>query len=196
MSGATALAPVVLEGRIVRLEPLREDHAPALFEGAGGPEVWRFMPCPPPESIADTLAWIRPALAAQAAGRELPFAIVDRAADRPVGSTRFLDFRPLDGAVEIGWTWLAPGSQRTGANREAKRLLFEHAFERLGLQRVQLKTDRRNERSQRAIERLGAVREGVLRRDRRTWDGSWRDTVYFSVLADEWPAVRARLAGS
>jgi RimJ/RimL family protein N-acetyltransferase len=121
------------------------------------------------------------------------WATVERASDRAVGSTRFGDIAPEHGRVEIGWTWIAPSRQRSAVNTEAKLLQLTYAFDTLGAGRVALKTDLRNERSQRAIERLGAVREGVLRRHLRLPDGHVRDTVYYSILADEWPAVRARL---
>jgi RimJ/RimL family protein N-acetyltransferase len=121
------------------------------------------------------------------------WATVDRASGRAIGSTRFGDIEPDHGRVEIGWTWIAPAFQRTAVNTEAKLLQLTYAFETLGAGRVALKTDGRNERSQAAIARLGAVREGVLRRHTRLPDGFVRDTVYYSILADEWPAVKARL---
>lgn len=144
--------------------------------------------------VEETLAWIRETLA-RVPGTEVPFAILRRADGRPVGSTRYMDIQRPNRGLEIGWTWLGPDARRTPVNTECKRLLLGHAFDDLGAVRVQLKTDGDNVRSQRAIERLGARREGVLRRHRRRWDGSWRDTVYYSVLDDEWPAVRARLDG-
>lgn len=122
-------------------------------------------------------------------------ATIDRAKDRAVGSTRYLEIRPADRGIEIGSTWLGAESQRTAINTEAKYLLLRHAFETLGALRVQLKTDRRNEKSQKAIERLGAVREGILRKQVVTWNGYVRDSVYFSITDDEWPSVRARLEG-
>jgi RimJ/RimL family protein N-acetyltransferase len=121
------------------------------------------------------------------------WATVERATRQAVGSTRFGDIAPEHGRVEIGWTWIAPSRQRTAVNTEAKLLQLTYAFETLGAGRVALKTDARNSRSQRAIERLGAVREGVLRRHIRLPDGYMRDTVYYSILGDEWPAVKARL---
>jgi RimJ/RimL family protein N-acetyltransferase len=128
-----------------------------------------------------------------AAGRYVAWATVDRASGRAIGSTRFGDISPADGRLEIGWTWIAPSYQRTAANTEAKLLQLRYAFDDLGATRVALKTDGRNVRSQAAIERLGAVREGVLRRHMRLPDGFIRDTVYYSILAEEWPAVRDRL---
>jgi RimJ/RimL family protein N-acetyltransferase len=152
------------------------------------------MPRPAPRTVTDVLAMIREALVEAAAGREVPFAIVDRRSRAPVGSTRFLDIQRPHRALEIGFTWLGPAWRRTSVNTECKLLLLTHAFEALGAHRVTLKTDARNERSQRAIERIGAVREGVLRRHRVCWDGAVRDTVFYGVTDDAWPDVKARLA--
>ncbi len=187
--------PVVLYGEHVRLEPLDHRHADDLLELSTADEIWRYMPVTRPPDRDTMLSLIDKAWKAAAEGAEIPFAIIDDRTDRAVGSTRFLEIRRPDRALEIGWTWLAIPSQRTPANTEAKYLLLRHAFEDLGALRVQLKTDGRNERSQRAIERIGAVREGVLRHHRLMWDGVYRDTVYYSVLAPEWPAVKSRLEG-
>lgn len=184
--------PVVLEGRHVRLEPLEPHHAPDLA-AAVAPEIWRYLDGPPPLSEADVAAFIDEALAVAADGSQIPFATVHRASGRAVGSTRFMDIRPAHRALEIGWTWLGKPWQRTAANTEAKRLMLGHAFEHLGAVRVCLKTDARNVQSQQAIARLGAVHEGVLRRHMILWDGTIRDTVYYSILDHEWPAVKARL---
>jgi RimJ/RimL family protein N-acetyltransferase len=183
---------VVLEGRRVRLEPLGEQHRPDLVAAAmEEPEALRYMMT----SIAahGWEAWIGEALQGVAAGEYVAWATVDRASGRAVGSTRLGDIEPEHGRVEIGWTWIAPSHQRTAINTEAKLLQLRYAFEELGATRVALKTDGRNLRSQAAIERLGAIHEGVLRRHTRMPDGFLRDTVYYSILADEWPAVRARL---
>lgn len=181
---------IVLEGRVVRLEPLDERHGDDLLAAAAeDPATWRYMiadlsvgPDAWPDYLADAL---RPDYVA--------WATVERATGRAVGSTRFGDIAPEHGRVEIGWTWIAPSWQRSAVNTEAKLLQLTYAFDTLGAGRVSFKTDLRNERSQRAIERLGAVREGVLRRHIRLPEGHVRDTVYYSILADEWPAVRARL---
>ena len=185
--------PVVLYGEHVRLEPLDHRHAEELFEASQDDEVWRYMPVPRPAEPAALVELIDKAWKAASQGAEIPFAVIDSESDRAVGSTRFLEIRRPDRALEIGWTWLAPAAQRTVVNTETKFLLLRHAFEDLGAIRVQLKTDGRNVRSQRSIERLGAKKEGVLRKHRFTWDGIYRDTVYYSILADEWPDVKHRL---
>lgn len=187
--------PVVLYGEHVRLEPLDHAHADQLLEEANSDEIWRYMPIPRPISRADVVGMIDKAWKAASEGLEVPFAIIADQSGRAVGSTRFLDIHRPDRCLEIGWTWLGLSSQRTAINTETKLLLFRHAFEDLGALRIQLKTDGRNERSQRAIERLGATKEGVLRKSRLTWDGVFRDTVYYSVIDTEWPAVKARLGG-
>ena len=136
---------------------------------------------------------IRQALVASQAGAEVPFAILEADSCKAVGSTRYLDVQPEHRTLEIGWTWIGPRWRRTAINTECKLLLLAHAFEVLAVHRVTLKTDARNVRSQRAIERIGGVREGVLRRHRICWDGSVRDTVYYGIIDEEWPAVKARL---
>ena len=184
--------PVVLEGDHVRLEPLGEQHRTDLVAAAAeDPATMRYMLTNIP--VHGWEAWIGEALRGVAAGRYVAWATVDRASGQAVGSTRFGDIEPDHGRVEIGWTWIAPSHQRTAINTEAKLLQLRYAFDDLGATRVALKTDGRNLRSQAAIERLGATREGVLRRHTLMPDGFLRDTVYYSILADEWPGVRARL---
>jgi RimJ/RimL family protein N-acetyltransferase len=181
---------IVLEGRYVRLEPLEERHRDDLLAAAAqDPATFRYM-----SSDLSVGAGTWPAYLADALAPEfVAWATVDGATGRAVGSTRFGDIAPDHGRVEIGWTWIAPSHQRTAVNTEAKLLQLTYAFDDLGATRVALKTDGRNLRSQAAIERLGAVREGVLRRHTRMPDGFIRDTVYFSILADEWPPVKANL---
>ncbi len=181
---------VVLEGRFVRMEPISELHRDDLLAAAAqDPETFRYMSS---DLSVGAHAW--PAYLADALRPEfVTWATVDAATGRAVGSTRFGDIAPEHGRVEIGWTWIAPSHQRTPVNTEAKLLQLSYAFDELGATRVALKTDGRNLRSQAAIERLGAVREGRLRRHLRLPDGFIRDTVYFSILAEEWPAVKARL---
>lgn len=189
----TLLTPVTLAGRRVRLEPLAPGHADDLLVAAAAPEIWQHLAwgsLAAPEKLA---AWIQGRLAEAAHGLILPFAIVDLDRGRAIGSTSYLDIALRDRRVEIGSTWLSRDSWRTAVNTECKYLLLRHGFETLALERVQLKTDIRNERSQAAIARLGAVREGVLRRHMVRADGSQRDSVMFSIIAEEWPAVKARL---
>ena len=189
---ASTLTPTVLAGAHVRLEPLRRGHLDALTAVGLDPELWRLSTC----QIAtrdDLAAYLDEALAAQAAGTALPFATVDLASSRVVGSTRFGNAALAHGRVEIGWTWIAAPWQRTAVNTEAKLLMLRHAFENLGCRRVELKTDARNVRSQNAMRRIGATEEGTLRKHMLTASGHVRDTVYFSITDDEWPAVEARL---
>ncbi|HVK37667.1 MAG TPA: GNAT family protein [Candidatus Kapabacteria bacterium] len=184
--------PVTLEGSHVRLEPLTVDHIGPLVEVGLDPDLWRWT-----QAILSTeddlRAYVETALAEQAIGRSLPFATVERSSGRVIGSTRFGTIEPAHRRVEIGWTWIARPWQRTAINTEAKYLMLRHAFEVLGCIRVELKTDVLNERSRRAIERLGAREEGVLRDHVITSSGRIRGTVYYSILAAEWPDVRARL---
>ncbi len=185
--------PVALQGKFARLEPLALAHADDLFAAGQDDEIWAYMPVPTPQRADDVRVWIQAALALQARGAVLPFAIVDVATQRAIGSTRFLDLAPQDRHVEIGWTWLGKKFWRTPLNTECKFLLLQYAFETLACIRVALKTDLRNERSQRAIERLGGVREGVLRRVVVMHDGYERSTVYYSILDNEWADVKKRL---
>ena len=186
------LTPVTLTGTWLTLEPLEERHAPDLFLAMQDEEVCRYLAWPPPTRLEETLALVREAQTAAARGLTVAFAQVWNETGRTVGSTRLLDIRPADRQVEIGSTFLARSHWRTPANTESKLLMLGHAFDRLGCVRVALKTDGRNVRSQEAIARLGAVREGVLRRHMNV-RGYQRDTVYYSILVDEWPAVKARL---
>ncbi len=184
-----------LEGNHVRLEPLAARHVPELVQAVQDPEVWRYLGAiPHPRTSEDMQRFVAIALAARDQGTELPFAIVERAGGRAVGSTRYMDIRAAHRGLEIGWTWIAPAFQRTAVNTECKLLLLTHAFESLGCLRVQLKTDLRNLRSQAAIERLGAVKEGVLRRHIVYHDGYVRDSVLYSITDAEWPALKPRLA--
>lgn len=187
--------PVTLEGKVARLEPLETAHAEALYRAGQHPPIWAYMSVDASASIEAMRAWIAAALDGRAAGKELAFAIVARAENAIAGSTRYLNISAPDRGLEIGWTWLAPAIQRTAVNTECKYLLLRHAFETLGAIRVQLKTDRRNDISQRAIERLGAVREGILRKHMIVRDGYQRDSVMYSITDDEWPSVKARLEG-
>ncbi len=185
--------PVVLTGRHVRLEPLRQSHADDILQAGTDPEIWRYMPREPLRDQADTRQFIAEAEASTASGAHIAFAIVHSASGAAIGSTRYLELRPRDRALEIGWTWIARAHQRTPVNTECKLLLMQHAFETLGAVRVQFKTDSRNQQSQAAIERIGGHREGVLRKSMVLWDGFIRDSVYYSIVDDEWPDVKDRL---
>ncbi len=187
--------PVLLAGDVVRLEPLDVRHADDLVEAAADPAIWLYMPIPQPDSLEQVRGWIAETAKQATSGDQLPFAIVDAGSGRVIGSTRYLEIRREWRTLEIGWTWLAASAQRTAVNTEAKFLLLRHAFEDLGALRVQFKTDLRNTRSQQALERLGAVREGVLRKQRINHDGYVRDAVYFSIIDSEWGAVKQRLQG-
>ena len=180
----------VLEGKIVRLEPLARRHEKGLFEAARGERVWRWMPYDAGGSRQRFHAWLEDALAASAAGTEAAFATVDAGTGEPVGSTRYLSLRPEHRGLEIGWTWLAPAHWQTGANVEAKLLMLEHAFERLGCLRVEFKTDSRNERSRAALSALPAKFEGIFRKHMLVRGGERRDSAYYSIIDDEWPEVR------
>jgi RimJ/RimL family protein N-acetyltransferase len=183
----------VLEGELVRLEPLAAAHEEGLWEASLDPRVWRWLSVVQPQTRADFRAWLDAALAAAAAGTEIPFATVRREDRQAIGSTRYLALRPEHRSLEIGWTWLAPEAWGTGANVEAKLLQLEHAFERLGCRRVELKTDAQNERSRGAMEALPARFEGIHRQHMLVREGVNRDSAWFSVLDAEWPEVRANL---
>ena len=185
--------PITLEGTAVRIEPLAPTHLDDLFDAAQDDAIWAYMPTNPSASRDTMAAWIADALAARTADAQLPLAIIARSSGRAVGSTRYLNIIPRDRSLEIGWTWLGREARRTVVNTECKYLLLLHAFERLGALRVQIKTDSRNLTSQRAIERIGAVREGILRKHMLVQHGYQRDTVMYSIVDDEWPAVKARL---
>ena len=185
--------PVVLYGDAVKLEPLDSSHAEDLFASGGDPEIWRYLPHPQPGSVVDVRRWIDEAWKLAATGEELPFAIIDPETGRAVGSTRYLEIHRNWRSLEIGWTWLTAAVQRSAVNTETKLMLLKHAFEDHGALRVQFKTDGRNLRAQQSLERLGAVHEGVLRKQRINHDGYVRDTVCYSILDQEWPAVKERL---
>jgi RimJ/RimL family protein N-acetyltransferase len=187
------LEPVTLTGKVVSLEPLELRHAADLFALAQDPVLWTYMPSDPSGSLEDMEHWISKALKGLKAGTALAFVIVDLATQRIVGSTRYFDFSQRNRGVEIGSTWLSPSVWRTGVNTECKYLLLRHAFETLEMIRVQLKTHHLNVRSQNAIERIGATREGVLRNHVIMPDGSYRHSVYFSIIESEWPQVKANL---
>lgn len=188
------LPPITLQGQFVRLEPLGLSHAADLLAAGSEKEIWDFLPVAAPQTLEVMEKCIQLALDDATNGVRLPFAIIDLKIGRAMGSTSYLDISMANHRIEIGWTWLGAASRRTAINTECKYLLLRHAFEELGCGRVQLKTDARNQRSQTAITRIGAKREGVLRQHIVMPDGYVRDTVMFSIIAAEWPAVKAGLA--
>jgi RimJ/RimL family protein N-acetyltransferase len=186
--------PVMLEGRHVRLEPMTRAHAVGFLAVGGDPAIWTYLPRPPFADQADVEGWIDEAHAAERAGTELPYATVRRSDGKIVGSTRFIDIRRPHRGLEIGWTWIAPEAQRTPINTEAKYLMLRQAFDVWGAMRVQLKSDERNVKSRRAMERIGAVFEGVLRNQMlRAYDGYVRSSAMYSVVDRDWPAAKAAL---
>jgi RimJ/RimL family protein N-acetyltransferase len=187
--------PVVLTGKHVRLEPMTEDHTAVLAEIGVGQPFWHFMLYGDMNSVDDMRNWVQDILSRAEKGTDLPFVAIHLASGRVAGATRYLNVMPKDRGLEIGGTWYGPEFQRTSVNTECKYLLLRHAFETLGCIRVQLKTDSRNERSQKAIERIGAVREGVLRNHMILPDGYHRHSVFYSILDTEWPEVKRRLEG-
>lgn len=186
--------PLTMEGSIVRLEPVRLDHAALFWEVAKHDleDVFRWIPYAM-RTPEDFQRLVDKAFQEQERGESVVFATVERTSGRIIGSTRFMNIDRVNRRVEIGSTWIAPPWQRTAVNTEAKYLMLRHAFEVWGCIRVELKTDALNQKSRNAILRIGAKEEGTLRRHLLTWTGRVRDTVYFSILDSEWPEVKKRL---
>lgn len=187
------IKPVTLHGQHVRLEPMTETHIPGLAEIGVGQPFWHFMLYGDINTVDDMRNWVMDILSRAEKGTDLPFVAIHLASGRVAGATRYLNIVPKDRGLEIGGTWYGTEFQRTSVNTECKYLLLRHAFETLGCIRVQLKTDLRNERSQKAIERIGAVKEGVLRNHMILPDGRIRHSVFYSILDTEWPHVKKRL---
>jgi N-acetyltransferase len=185
--------PPTLEGELVRLEPLAPEHEDGLWEASRDERTWQWLSVFQPQTREEMHDYIDAALANRAAGEEFPLTTIRREDGRIVGSTRYLALRPEHRSVEIGWTWLHPDVWASGINVEAKLLMFEHAFERLGCLRVELKTDARNERSRGAMAALPAQFEGIHRKAMLVRGGQRRDSAWYSVIDEEWPAVRANL---
>lgn len=186
------IEPLSLNGERVLLRPLTREDAPALAAVGLDEGTWKWVPTRV-TNAAEMQAYVDDALALQEQGKALPFVIVDKETAEICGSTRFGNIEPAHRRLEIGWTWVSPAFRRSHVNTEAKFLLLSHAFDVLGANRVELKTDALNERSRNAILRIGAKQEGILRSHVVTWSGRVRDTVYFSIIREEWPAVRANL---
>ena len=187
-----AVAPVFLEGRYVRLEPLSAEHTIGLAEIGLDEDLWKWIPTPV-RTVEEMRDYVQTALGEQANGSALPFALIERASGRTIGSTRYGNIDRAHHRLEIGWTWVARQWQRSAINTEAKYLLLRHAFEALQCIRVELKTDSLNDRSRTAILRIGAREEGTFRNHLITASGRIRHTVYFSILDSEWPDVKSRL---
>jgi RimJ/RimL family protein N-acetyltransferase len=190
--GPIRVEPVVLEGNHVRLEPLALSHLDGLCEIGIVEELWRWIPTQV-ETREQMKAYIELALTEREKGVSMPFAQIERASGRVIGSTRYMNIEKAHRRLEIGSTWIAPAWQRSAINTEAKYLLLRHAFEDLGCMRVELKTDSMNEKSRNAILRIGAKQEGIFRNHMLTSSGRIRHTVYFSVIDSEWPGVKAEL---
>lgn len=186
------LQPITLTGQSIRLEPLRLDHTPALASAGLHAELWRLQPAPI-TTEDDMRRYIQTALDDQQRGSGLPFVMVDMQTDQLIGSTRYMDIALAHFRLEIGATWLTPTHQRSLANTEAKLLLLGYAFETLGIKRVVFKTEALNEQSRKALVRIGAVEEGTFRQHLYTASGRARNMVYFSILGEEWPGVKAAL---
>ena len=186
------IEPVVLDGVHVRLDPMRVDHIPALCEVALDESIWRWTANIVADD-ADIERYVKAALVERDFGRAIPFVTIDKRSGTIVGSTRFGNIDIVNRKVEIGWTWINPQWQRTAINSEAKLLMLTHAFEVWKCVRVEFKTDSNNRKSRKAIRRLGAKEEGVLRNHMITETGRFRDSVYFSIIESEWPAVRSGL---
>ncbi len=185
--------PITLTGKHVRLEPMTLAHIPALAEIGIGLAFWDFMVYGKMENVDDMRGWVTDILSRAEKGTDLPFVAIHLASGRVAGATRYLNIMPDDRGLEVGGTWYGLDFQRTAVNTECKYLLFKYAFETLGCIRLQLKTDLRNERSQKAIERIGAVKEGVLRNHMILPDGYFRHSVFYSILDTEWEGVKKRL---
>jgi len=192
MEASLRVQPVILEGRKVRLEPLSLEHVPRLAEVALDPALWQWTLARPTDE-AGLRAWAETAIANRAAGAEFPFVTLEASSGRPIGSSRYLNIVLEHRRLEIGWTWVAPAWQRTGANREAKLLMLGHAFDTLGCRRVEFKTDSLNEPSRTALLGIGAQFEGIFRNHMVMPGGRMRHSAYYSVIDEEWPAVRADL---
>jgi N-acetyltransferase len=189
------LEPVTLEGQIVRLVPLELEHVPALAEVGLDPAIWQWT-LARPTSEADLREWALTTIRNREQATELPFATLDARTGQPIGSSRYMNIVLEHRRLEIGWTWVAPQWQRSGANREAKLLMLGHAFDTLGCRRVEFKTDSLNEPSRTALLGIGATFEGIFRNHMVMPGGRMRHSAYYSVIDEEWPAVRSGLERS
>ena len=187
------VSPVILQGKHVRLEPLNESHIPGLTEIGAGQDFWNFMLYGDMKTEDDMRNWVLDIMGRGQRGTDLPFAVIYLESGQVAGATRYLNIVPHDRGLEVGGTWYGLDFQRTVVNTECKYLLFTHAFEVLKCIRLQIKTDSRNVRSQKAIERIGAKKEGILRNHMILPDGYIRHSVFYSILDTEWPDVKKNL---
>ena len=185
--------PIILSSQRIRLEPIGLQHAGDLYAVGQDEAIWRYLPRPAFTDLEDATEWVKMCLGRNETGERVQFAVVLPDESKAIGSTGYLDIDRPNRTLEIGMTWYGVAYQRTFVNTECKYLLLKHAFDDLGARRVCIKTDSHNERSQRAIERIGGVREGVLRNHRITWSGNNRDSVYYSIIEEEWAGVKERL---
>ena len=186
------IEPIILEGRLVRLEPLSLSHVPELCKVGLDLDLWTIT-MSLIRNEGEMRQYVETALQSQQVGAALPFATIDKKSGRVAGSTRFGNIDKVNKRVEIGWTWLGKGFQRTHVNTEAKYLMLKHAFEVWGCYRVEFKTDVINEKSRNALKRIGAKEEGILRRHQITASGRVRDSIYYSILDNEWPGAKGML---
>lgn len=187
------IEPITLVGKVIRLEPLSEEHVSDLAIAGQNVQIWQYMLYRNVSSEEDMHRWVNDILSRQAKGTDLPFAVIYQETNRGIGATRFLNIRSEHSGVEIGGTWYGVDYQRTAVNTECKYLMMIHAFEIWQCIRVQFKTDSRNVRSQRALERIGAKYEGTLRKHLITPTGSIRDSIFYSIIDSEWPEVKKNL---
>ena len=192
MTGRAWVEPVTLEGSFVRLEPLSLDHLAGLTDIGLDADIWRWMPIFV-QSPHDMRTLIEEAIGEAEAGQMVPLATIERATGKPVGSTRFMSIVPPHRRLEIGWTWLAPAWQHGAVNTEAKLLMLRHAFDKLGALRVEFKTDALNDKSRAALLKIGAIEEGTLRHHMVMPGGRRRDSVYYSIIKEEWPRIHQHL---
>jgi RimJ/RimL family protein N-acetyltransferase len=187
------IQPITLSGKIVRLEPLSKKHVPGLTLAGQDERIWRYLPYGNIDTREKMARLVDSLLDLKIQGNDLPFAVIHLQTDQPVGCTRYMEISVENRKLEIGGTWYGVDYQRTGVNTECKYLLLKHAFEILGCIRVQFKTDARNHRSQKAIERIGALQEGVLRNHMILPDGHIRDSIFYSIIDTEWPMIKTKL---
>jgi len=187
------LALPTLEGKAFRLEPLNASHTDDLLHAASEDQIWTYLDEETPRTKAQIDRFIQDAIDEHGRGVRLPFAVIDRASEKAIGSISLIDIQQAHRGIEVGWAWISPDYWRSGASREAAYLLLKHAFEKMGAIRAAFKTDSRNARSQNLILGMGATQEGTFRNHRILSDGYVRDSIYYSILDREWPSIRLKM---